>query len=70
VFVVIDVGCLECQIPSKMVGAFESYSEASLFVSVATDAMERHGDTQVAFYVFEVPPVGEIQGEYGEIQGS
>lgn len=63
---VVNVGCIECGVSSKLVGVFATRAEAEA-VEAACDRLFgwREGG-QNAFYTFELPPVGVVDPEYRE----
>jgi hypothetical protein len=63
-FLVINIGCIECGVSSQVVGLFKTKEEAD---KIADKCIEkyywRHGG-QNEFTVFPLPEVGVINSEY------
>lgn len=63
-YLVMNIGCLECGVSSKVVGVFADKAKAD---EVATSCDETHAwreGGQNAFEVFELPTVGNTDAEY------
>ena len=63
-YVVICIGCLECSIPSELVGTFTTEAEADGIVEKLEAA---NTSSQVAFQSFKVGKLGEINKDYKEL---
>lgn len=50
-FIVIEIGCLECMMPSSLVGKFFTEIEANNF---AYELEKKHNGSDVAYVVFDL----------------
>lgn len=55
-FIVIEIGCLECCIPSSLVGRFETLQEAATFA----DSMNAKHGSDVSYAVFNINHIEEV----------
>lgn len=66
-FIVIDIGCLECEVPTKIVGVFYFRAMAE---EVAARCEEKLGKTgRNSFKVFELEGFNVVGLEYAEAVG-
>lgn len=59
-----NIGCLECGVSSKIVGIFKSKKEANNLAETLSESHGWRGGGQNSFEVFELPKAGVIDSEY------
>lgn len=67
-FVVVNIGCIECGVSSNIVGVFPSEEEAQKVADACETKYEWREGGQNSFEVFPLPEAGKINSEY-EIDG-
>jgi hypothetical protein len=65
-WLVINIGCIECGVSSNVVGLFPTKEEADRIAKRLSETMSWREDGQNEFEVFPLPPVGEVAEEYRE----
>lgn len=63
-FLVINIGCIECGVSSQVVGLFEYESDAIKIAEKANDKYDWREGGQNSFEVSPLPEVGVINAEY------
>lgn len=66
-YVVVNIGCIECGVTSNIVGVFESEHIANNVAAQCSEKYDWREGGQNSFEVFELPEVGAIDEEYSEI---
>jgi len=65
-WIVINIGCIECGVSSNIVGAFSSKEKAEEIASNCDSEFSWRGGGQNIFEVFEMPEPETIAEEYRE----
>jgi hypothetical protein len=63
-FLVINIGCIECGVTSQVVGVFPTKERAEEVAKLCKKEYEWREGGQNAFEVFPMPEVGVINSEY------
>jgi len=63
-FLVMNIGCIECGVSSQIVGIFETEEQAKDIASKFDDKYAWRENGQNSFEVFPVPETGIINDEY------
>ena len=63
-FLVINIGCIECGVSSQVVGLFETEEQAISIAEECNDKYSWREGGQNYFEVFDLPEVGKINEEY------
>jgi hypothetical protein len=63
-WVVVNIGCIECGVSSNIVGVFDQEQYANDLATLCQEAYGWREHGQNAFEVFPLPPVGVIHPEY------
>lgn len=66
-WLVFNVGCIECGVSSNVVGFFAHKHEADAIADKLNDIHSWRGGGQNSYEVFELGSVGEITEEYREV---
>ena len=66
-YIVVNIGCIECGVSSKIVGVFTNKQKAESVASACDDKYSWREGGQNAFEVFELPEFETIDPEYNEI---
>lgn len=65
-YVVVNIGCIECGVSSNVVGIFNTQREADIVASLCYEKLDRREGGQNKFEVFKLPEVGVLNIEYAE----
>lgn len=65
-WIVVNIGCIECGVSSNIVGAFASEDEAKAIAEKCDDVFAWREGGQNNFAVFPLPALGVIAEEYRE----
>jgi hypothetical protein len=63
-FLVVNIGCIECGVSSQIVGLFETEEEANAIAEKCDDKYNWREGGQNSFQVFPLPNIGVINSEY------
>jgi len=63
-WLVINIGCIECGVSSNVVGLFETEQEAAEIAKKLDGKYDWREGGQNSFEVFPLPEVGKINPEY------
>jgi len=63
-FLVVNIGCIECGVSSQIVGLFETEEEANAIAEKFDDKYNWREGGQNSFQVFPLPNIGVINSEY------
>lgn len=63
-FIVVNIGCIECGVSSNIVGVFTTEAEAKAVAERCDDEFSWREGGQNSFETFPVPEVGIIADEY------
>jgi hypothetical protein len=63
-FLVINIGCIECGVSSQVVGLFQTEEEAEAVVEKCNDKYNWREGGQNSFEIFPLPELGVINSEY------
>ena len=63
-FLVVNIGCIECGVSSKVVGLFADEVTALEIAQKLDERMERRQDGHNSFEVFPLPKAGVVEEEY------
>lgn len=63
-YLVVNIGCLDCRVSSQIVGLFETEEEASEIARKCLDKYSWRECGNNNFEVFPLPPVGILNDEY------
>lgn len=66
-FIVFNIGCIECGVSSGIVGAFENRNTANKIAEIASKLYEWREGGQNEFKVFEIPKLEIITDQYSDI---
>lgn len=66
-YIVVNIGCIECEVSSNIVGVFDSKEEADKVANDAREAYSRREGGQNSFEVFPMPSINVIDSEYSAI---
>jgi hypothetical protein len=67
-FIVVNIGCLECGVPSNLVGVFLTEIEAQAIATACEEKYQWREGGQNAFEVFPMPEVGAIHPDYADVR--
>jgi len=65
--IVVDIGCLECEVPANIVGVFDDKKMANTIATKFNKTFGRFGEGHHKFEVFEMPKLNFINTKYLEI---
>ena len=65
-WVVVNIGCIECGVSSNIVGVFDDMDLASKVKNACDDEHSWREGGQNDFLVFRVPAVNTVLAEYGD----
>lgn len=63
-WIVVNIGCIECGVPSNIVGVFASKEQANEIADKFEVKFQWRGRGQNSFEVFPLPETGVIHSEY------
>jgi hypothetical protein len=63
-FLVINIGCIECGVSSNIVGLFETEEQANIIAEKCNNKYSWREGGQNNFEVFPLPELGIINSEY------
>jgi len=63
-FLVMNIGCIECGVSSQVVGVFETEEKANEIAEKSEEKYSWREGGQNSFEVFPVPETGIINSEY------
>lgn len=63
-WLVMNIGCLECYVPSEVVGVFADKEKAQAIADVCEKIFELRGNGHNSFEVFELPEPEIVADEY------
>jgi hypothetical protein len=63
-WIVVNIGCIECGVSSNIVGVFDDKARAEAVADKCRDEFEWRESGQNDFEVFPMPPVNVIHEEY------
>lgn len=66
-FIVINIGCIECGVTSNIVGVFTDRAEAETIAEACEKEYAWREGGQNRFEVFTIPEVGVIHPEYANV---
>jgi hypothetical protein len=69
-WVVVNIGCIECGVSSNIVGVFDDEARANAVAEKLYAEMGWREGGQNGYEVFPMPPVNEITEEYRAAAGS
>ena len=65
-YIVVNIGCIECGVSSNIVGIFNTEREAKIVANLCYEKLDWREGGQNAFEVFKLPEVGVLNSEYAE----
>lgn len=65
-YLVVNIGCIECGVSSNIVGLFATKDEAERVCKICNEKYTWRDGGQHNFEVFELPPVGVVHADYPE----
>lgn len=63
-YLVINIGCIECGVSSQVVGLFETAEQANAIAEKCEEKYDWREGGQNSFEVFPLPKAGVINSEY------
>jgi hypothetical protein len=63
-YLVMNIGCIECGVSSKVVGVFSKHEVADEWAAKLDKTHYWRGGGQNDFEVFELPPMDAVDAEY------
>jgi hypothetical protein len=63
-YLVVNIGCIECGVSSNVVGLFSTEKEAERVRDICVEKYYWREGGENRYRVFELPPVGAIHEEY------
>ena len=63
-WIVVNIGCIECNVSSNIVGVFDDKNRADKLASDLLKTHEWRKGGQNSFEVFPMPPINTIADEY------
>lgn len=63
-WIVVNIGCIECDVTSKIVGVFDDLDRANALAEQLLHSHEWREGGQNHFSVFEMPPLNVVDAEY------
>jgi hypothetical protein len=67
IWIVVNVGCIECGVSSNIVGVFTDKAEAEAIAARLGDTHGWREGGQNSFEVFKMPPLDQIAEEYAAL---
>ena len=65
-WIVVNIGCIECGVSSDIVGVYDNEDEAKAVAETLDDKASWREGGQNSFEVFSMPEVGVLNSEYAE----
>lgn len=63
-YIVVNIGCIECGVSSKIVGVFDNKKRAESVADQCLELYDWRENGQNSFEIFEMPEVNVIDQEY------
>ncbi len=63
-WILVNIGCLECGVSSNIVGVFNDFDDAEKIKTLCDSKFEWRENGQNEFKIFEMPEVNKINNEY------
>lgn len=63
-WIVINIGCIECGVSSNIVGVFDDIEDAENVAEACTERYDWREGGQNSFEIFELPAPGIVDKEY------
>lgn len=63
-YIVVDIGCIECGVPSKIVGLFADKARADAVAAACEEKYRWREHGQNNYEVFELPEAERVDEEY------
>jgi len=66
-YIVVDIGCLECGVPSDIVGVFDDKEKANKIVTEFNKIFGKYEGGHHEFEVFEMPKLNVVNAKYSDV---